>query len=37
MTSFTPRQNPPLPANWEQLFAAVLPMNSTPWASATRP
>jgi 4-hydroxy-4-methyl-2-oxoglutarate aldolase len=24
MTSFTPRQNPPLPANWDQLFAAVL-------------
>jgi regulator of RNase E activity RraA len=24
MTSFTPRQNPPLPANWEQLYAAAL-------------
>jgi regulator of RNase E activity RraA len=24
MTTFTSRQNPPLPANWEQLFAAVL-------------
>jgi 4-hydroxy-4-methyl-2-oxoglutarate aldolase len=23
-TRFTPRHNPPLPANWEQLFAAVL-------------
>jgi regulator of RNase E activity RraA len=23
-TSFAPRQNPPLPADWEQLFAAVL-------------